>query len=491
MKDDAPVLDERQEFHNLYLSLKDRLDAIRERPALSACLTSVAPEPVGVTRLPASILEPGIKTEGLDKLARVRQALGECRRCSLHITRSNIVFGEGNPRARLVFVGEAPGADEDLTGRPFVGKAGQLLTRIIGAMGLKREEVYICNILKCRPPGNRNPLPEEIDACEPFLIQQLAAIQPKVICALGSVATNALLKNDTPISALRGRFRTIQESISCRLTILHTSCVTPGQEADLGGRTADHEAPERKQAGRRTMKRNCLTLALLVLLLCPTCLGMASEKAPVFDMITVSSAITPPVAEHILQAIQEADRNGRTGLIVLLDTPGGLDLAMRDIAKGILNAPLPVLVFVYPSGARAASAGVIITVAAHVAAMSPGTNIGAAHPVAIGFGGGGDKTMMEKVENDAAAYVRGIAKKRGERRGVGREGRPEKRIHHRRRGPEAPGHRLYRDGCEPSSFPGRWERGPDRGKKAGSKDCKGCRSGKEDGPASSGSGGPE
>jgi len=118
------------------------------------------------------------------------------------------------------------------------------------------------------------------------------------------------------------------------------------------------------------------------------------------------------MAEFILANIEEASREGRAGLIILLDTPGGLDLAMRDIAKGILNAPLPVIVFVYPAGARAASAGVIITVAAHVAAMAPGTNIGAAHPVAIGFGGG-DKTMMEKVENDAAAYVRGIARQRG------------------------------------------------------------------------------
>jgi len=118
------------------------------------------------------------------------------------------------------------------------------------------------------------------------------------------------------------------------------------------------------------------------------------------------------MAEFILANIEEASREGRAGLIILLDTPGGLDLAMRDIAKGILNAPLPVIVFVYPAGARAASAGVIVTVAAHVAAMAPGTNIGAAHPVAIGFGGG-DKTMMEKVENDAAAYVRGIARQRG------------------------------------------------------------------------------
>jgi len=141
--------------------------------------------------------------------------------------------------------------------------------------------------------------------------------------------------------------------------------------------------------------------------------GSAAEKTPEFNMLTVNGAITPPTAEYVLQNIQEAAREGRNGLIILLDTPGGLDLAMRDIAKGILNAPVPVLVFVYPAGARAASAGVIITVAAHIAAMAPGTNIGAAHPVALGFGGGGDKTMLTKVENDAAAYVRGIAKKRG------------------------------------------------------------------------------
>ena len=139
----------------------------------------------------------------------------------------------------------------------------------------------------------------------------------------------------------------------------------------------------------------------------------AGEKAPEYNVITVSGAITPPMAEYILQNIQEAKQENRNGLIILLDTPGGLDLAMRDIAKGILNAPIPVMVFVYPSGARAASAGVIITVTAHIAAMAPGTNIGAAHPVALGFGGGEDKTMMKKVENDAAAYVRGIANKRG------------------------------------------------------------------------------
>lgn len=137
------------------------------------------------------------------------------------------------------------------------------------------------------------------------------------------------------------------------------------------------------------------------------------EQRPVFDVITISSAITPPVARYILENIDAAAKEGAEGLIILLDTPGGLDQAMRDIAKGILNAPLPVIVYVYPPGARAASAGVIITVAAHVAAMAPGTNIGAAHPVAIGIGGTTDKTMAQKAENDAAAYVRGIAGQRG------------------------------------------------------------------------------
>jgi DNA polymerase len=131
----------------------------------------------------------------------------DCRRCPLAKTRKNIVFGEGSLSAQVVFVGEAPGADEDESGRPFVGKAGQLLTKIIDAMGLTREEVYICNILKCRPPGNRKPLPEEIRLCEPFLKRQLSLIAPQIICALGSVAAKALLRTETPISALRGRFQ--------------------------------------------------------------------------------------------------------------------------------------------------------------------------------------------------------------------------------------------------------------------------------------------
>ena len=142
------------------------------------------------------------------------------------------------------------------------------------------------------------------------------------------------------------------------------------------------------------------------------CPVAGAEKGPVFDVVTINAAITPPIAEYIVQSIDEAAKSGAEGLIIRLDTPGGLDLAMRDIAKGILNAPIPVIVYVAPSGARAASAGLIITIAAHIAAMAPGTNIGAAHPVGIGIGGGMDKTMSAKVENDAVAYVRGIAKQR-------------------------------------------------------------------------------
>jgi len=164
------------------------------------------------------------------------------------------------------------------------------------------------------------------------------------------------------------------------------------------------------------MIRNKINIKILILMLIlvVTLYGQiyGAEKKPVFDVITVSATITPPVAEYILQNIDASAKAGSDGLIILLDTPGGLDLAMRDIAKGILNSSIPVVVYVHPAGARAASAGVIITISAHIAAMTPGTNIGAAHPVGLGIGGT-DKTMMKKVENDAVAYVRGIADKRG------------------------------------------------------------------------------
>ena len=168
----------------------------------------------------------------------------------------------------------------------------------------------------------------------------------------------------------------------------------------------------RKPLSERVMRVVAVTTALLMCFLVSGGTPSAAEKGEVFDVITVSAAITPPIAEYIVQGIDDAAKSGAEGLIIRLDTPGGLDLAMRDIAKEILNAAVPVIVYVAPSGARAASAGVIITVAAHIAAMAPGTNIGAAHPVSLGIGAAMDKTMSQKVVNDAVAYVRGIAKKR-------------------------------------------------------------------------------
>jgi DNA polymerase len=141
-----------------------------------------------------------------ETLAEIRGEADGCRLCSLCGTRTNVVFGTGNPRSRIVFVGEAPGRDEDLEGEPFVGEAGQLLTKIIQAMGFSREEVYICNVLKCRPPENRNPLPREIEACQHYLLRQLKVIQPDVIVALGTFAAQALLATRQPISRLRGMF---------------------------------------------------------------------------------------------------------------------------------------------------------------------------------------------------------------------------------------------------------------------------------------------
>lgn len=141
-----------------------------------------------------------------ETLEAVRLDLGDCRRCRLSKGRKNIVFGAGNPQARLVFVGEGPGYEEDQKGEPFVGSAGRLLTKIIEAIKHTRKEVYICNIIKCRPPGNRNPLPDEIKVCSPFLRRQIAAIKPDFICALGTFAAQTLLETKEPISKLKGRF---------------------------------------------------------------------------------------------------------------------------------------------------------------------------------------------------------------------------------------------------------------------------------------------
>lgn len=149
--------------------------------------------------------------QGLDA---VREELGDCQRCKLCSTRTHIVFGSGNPKAKLMFIGEGPGADEDLQGVPFVGKAGELLTKMISAMKLSREEVYIANIVKCRPPNNRPPQEDEIAACQAFLLKQIEAIAPQVICALGSFAAQTLLKTQTRISDLRGKFHDLNGSVT-------------------------------------------------------------------------------------------------------------------------------------------------------------------------------------------------------------------------------------------------------------------------------------
>jgi DNA polymerase len=148
-----------------------------------------------------------IARSAADALAAVQSALGaQCMRCKLAtLGRKQVVFGVGNADADLMFVGEAPGADEDVQGIPFVGRAGQLLTKMIEAINLRRDEVYIANVIKCRPPGNRNPEPDEIATCEPFLFQQIQAINPRVIVALGSFAAKTLLRSDESISRLRGR----------------------------------------------------------------------------------------------------------------------------------------------------------------------------------------------------------------------------------------------------------------------------------------------
>lgn len=165
---------------------------------------------VGINLKKSKRTIPQVQSDNTNKeemLNIVRREMGDCQLCPLGKTRKNLVFGVGNPEARIVFVGEAPGADEDEQGLPFVGRAGQLLTDIIvKGMKIQRKDVYICNILKCRPPGNRNPQPDEIVKCEPFLKKQLHIISPEIICALGTFAAKTLLKTDVPISLLRGRF---------------------------------------------------------------------------------------------------------------------------------------------------------------------------------------------------------------------------------------------------------------------------------------------
>ncbi len=176
----------------------------RRRSAASSSAVSSNDQPAPTASAPASLQVP--PTPENDSLELIAADLQGCPRCKLCQNRKNMIVGEGNPRAELVFVGEAPDEQEDTDGRPFVGKAGQLLDRMIQAMGLQREQVYICNVVKCHPPGNRDPEVDEIDACAPFLTRQLDIIRPKVVVALGKFAAQTLLQTETPIAKLRGSF---------------------------------------------------------------------------------------------------------------------------------------------------------------------------------------------------------------------------------------------------------------------------------------------
>ncbi len=178
----------------------DGAELAKLRPAAPAPAAAIpaapspAAQPVTFSKSPA------------EALSAIRADIGDCTRCKLHtLGRTQVVFGVGNPDADLMFVGEAPGGDEDVQGIPFVGRAGQLLTKIIEAIGLTRDDVYIANVIKCRPPQNRNPEPDEVETCEPFLFRQIDVIKPKVIVALGKFAAQTLLRTDAPISRLRGR----------------------------------------------------------------------------------------------------------------------------------------------------------------------------------------------------------------------------------------------------------------------------------------------
>ena len=192
--------------------LKEELgEQIRERLRYYSSITSIGLRPVSATETPgrstaSQPAEESQRAETPDEtLEVIREDLGDCTRCKLHKGRQSIVFGVGNPRADLMFIGEGPGYEEDRKGLPFVGPAGQLLTKIIEAIQLTREDVYIANIVKCRPPSNRDPEPEEIAACRPFLERQVSSIKPRVICTLGRVATQAMLETEKALGRVRGQ----------------------------------------------------------------------------------------------------------------------------------------------------------------------------------------------------------------------------------------------------------------------------------------------
>lgn len=182
-------------------SLPKRESKVESPAAVSASMPAPPSPPTGL-----SLFETFNKIEN-DSLPVIREDLGDCTRCKLHKTRKTIVFGDGNPNAQLVFVGEGPGADEDEQGLPFVGRAGKLLTQMIEAMGLQRKDVYICNVVKCRPPQNRQPEPDEVKECAPFLFRQIDTIAPKVIVCLGATAAQTILQTNRGISHFRGEWQ--------------------------------------------------------------------------------------------------------------------------------------------------------------------------------------------------------------------------------------------------------------------------------------------
>jgi len=199
-----------------YVSLPDTIGGMPlprpvRKPESSKPVPAAAPVAPKISPLPLPAAAGPSLFESMDKIAgdtlpKIREDLGECTRCKLHSTRHKIVFGDGNPKAELVFVGEGPGADEDAQGLPFVGRAGKLLTQMIEAMGLQRKDVYICNVVKCRPPENRQPEEDEVSTCSPFLLRQIDAIAPKVIVCLGAVAAKTLLETNRGISQFRGEW---------------------------------------------------------------------------------------------------------------------------------------------------------------------------------------------------------------------------------------------------------------------------------------------
>jgi uracil-DNA glycosylase family 4 len=205
-RDRAPSLSAEPEPLNVAISEESSLP---RPPSKMAMPTSVEPLPRSVPSIPLSgpsLFEQVDKVTD-DTLPKIREDLGDCTRCKLHKGRHKLVFGDGSAKAQLVFVGEGPGADEDAQGLPFVGRAGKLLTQMIEAMGLQRKDVYICNVVKCRPPQNRAPEPDEVETCSPYLFRQIDVINPKVVVCLGAVAAKTLLETTRGISHFRGQWQ--------------------------------------------------------------------------------------------------------------------------------------------------------------------------------------------------------------------------------------------------------------------------------------------